>query len=590
MAGRIPQDFIDNLLSRSDIVEVIDQRIPLKKAGKEFEACCPFHGEKTPSFKVSPSKQFYHCFGCGVHGTVLGFLMDYERLEFREAIELLAERAGLPIPETASGSEQQRDYGPVYEVLRRADAYYRRQLREHRDAKKVVDYLKGRGLSGEIARDFGLGFAPAGWTNLSDALGKDEATLKHLEVAGLISKRSDASPYDRFRGRVMFPIHDRRGRVIGFGGRVLGDDGPKYLNSPETPLFHKGRELYGRWQALRRGGRLERLIVVEGYMDVVALAQNGLTNAVATLGTAATEDHLENLFRLTPEVVFCFDGDTAGRRAAWRALENTLPQMRDGRRASFMFLPEGEDPDSLVREQGPERFGALVAQAANLSDYLFEHLTEGLDLASIEGRSQLYKTATPLLEKLPQGAFQALAFARLAELSGVESPRGKRGNAAAVRARSTPTSARTSRTKETGSGRLLRRAIALLLHQPQMAAEFLPTEGWRDDGRPGASLLAELVELLAANPHLSSGAVVERYRDHPMGKHLASLAATPLDLEEGLERELRDCIASLHAQNRRARTAERLRVLTAKGSRALTEAERRELLELTRLGAGSTQG
>ncbi|HKJ77760.1 MAG TPA: DNA primase, partial [Gammaproteobacteria bacterium] len=359
MAGRIPQSFIDDLLSRVDIVEVIDARVPLKKAGRDYAACCPFHDEKTPSFTVSPTKQFFHCFGCGAHGTALGFLMEYDHMGFVEAVEELAAKQGLEIPYEggAPAAGPGRDLKPLYDLLGQADRYFRHQLRNHPAAAKAVDYLKGRGVSGEVAAAFGLGYAPPGWDGLLQALGRDDGALKRLvEVGLLIEREEDRRRYDRFRDRVIFPIRDPRGRTVGFGGRVLGDDKPKYLNSPESEVFHKGRELYGLYEAQQAVRRPERLLVVEGYMDVVALAQHGIANAVATLGTAATADHLQRLFRVTGEVVFCFDGDEAGGKAAWRALENAMPQMRDGRQVRFMFLPQGEDPDSLVRAIGGEAF------------------------------------------------------------------------------------------------------------------------------------------------------------------------------------------------------------------------------------------
>jgi DNA primase len=400
VAGRIPQSFIDDLVSRADIVEVIDSHVPLKKAGREHKACCPFHDEKTPSFTVSSEKQFYHCFGCGAHGTVLGFLMNYRHLEFVEAVEALAQRLGLDVPhEDDEGRPATAPTAPLYELLARASSYYQRQLREHPERARAVEYLKSRGLSGEIAAEFKLGYAPPGWDNLTRALGPGEAERNQLVRAGLSVERSERA-YDRFRDRVMFPILDRRGRTIGFGGRVLGDDTPKYLNSPEGAIFHKGRELYGAYQAISSSKTLQRVIVVEGYMDVVALAQHGVANAVATLGTSATSDHVEQLFRMVPDVVFCFDGDEAGRRAAWRALETALPRMRDGRQAFFMFLPEGEDPDSLVRSRGGEAFEKLAADAPSLGTFLFDRLVDQVDLGTIDGRSRMVELARPLLVKI----------------------------------------------------------------------------------------------------------------------------------------------------------------------------------------------
>ena len=359
MAGRIPPSFIDDLLARIDIVDLIGQRIALRKAGKDFQARCPFHDERTPSFTVSPDKQFYHCFGCGAHGTAIGFLMEHDRLAFREAVEELAQRVGLVIPSDGEPIRTGPDQGPLYQVLEQAAELYRQQLRSHPEAARAVDYLKGRGLTGEIAARYGLGYAPSGWDFLLSRLGRDPAGRQRLLQAGLITDQ-DGKSYDRLRERIVFPIRDRRGRVIGFGGRVLGDGKPKYLNSPETPVFHKGRELYGLYEAQKARRKLERLLVVEGYMDVIALAQFGIDYAVATLGTATTPEHLQLLLRSAPELVFCFDGDRAGRDAAWKALQTALPLATGNQSLRFLFLPEGEDPDTLVRAEGP---GGLRAAA-----------------------------------------------------------------------------------------------------------------------------------------------------------------------------------------------------------------------------------
>jgi DNA primase len=405
MAGRIPQSFIDELLARIDIVEVIDTRVPLKKAGREYKACCPFHGEKTPSFTVSQVKQFYHCFGCGEHGTAITFLMDYEHMDFVEAIEDLAHRAGLEVPrETGGDSTHAPSTKPHYALLERISSYYQEQLRSHPQAGHAIEYLKQRGLTGEVAARFKIGFAPPGWENLANALNADSATQKLLLELGLTVQRDDGKgAYDRFRDRVQFPIHDRRGRTIGFGGRVLDDSTPKYMNSPESAVFHKGQELYGLYEARKTVRKLERILVVEGYMDVVALAQFDINYAAATLGTATTPEHLERLFRTVPEVVFCFDGDRAGREAAWRALENTLPVLTDGREARFLFLPEGEDPDSLVRKIGKDTFEQRIASATHLSDFFFERLSAQLDIDSIDGRARLVNLAKPLLARMPDG-------------------------------------------------------------------------------------------------------------------------------------------------------------------------------------------
>lgn len=422
MAGRIPQSFIDDLLDRVDIVEVVSSRLNLRKSGKNYSACCPFHDEKTPSFTVSPDKQFYYCFGCGAGGNSIGFIMDYERTGFIEAVDSLAKLAGVEVPREATiNQEVRRKRDDLYSLMEKASNYYRQQLRQHQDAKKAVDYLKQRGLSGEIARNFAIGYAPPGWENLLHALGTEPETQKQLLQAGMLIENPDKpSVYDRFRHRIMFPIRDVRGRTVAFGGRVLDDSKPKYLNSPETPIFHKSRELYGLFEANKALRDIPNLLVVEGYMDVVALAQFGVHNAVATLGTAATQPHLEKLFRYTSEVVFCFDGDQAGRTAASRALETALPVMVDGRSARFLFLPEGEDPDSLVRKIGPAAFLELVNKATNLSDFLFQSCSENLDLSSLDDKARLSKQAAPLINRLPKGVFREMMLKQLSKITELD--------------------------------------------------------------------------------------------------------------------------------------------------------------------------
>ena len=423
MAGLIPQSFIDTLLDRVDIVEVVDHRVKLKKTGKNYSACCPFHEEKTPSFTVSPEKQFYYCFGCGASGNALGFIMDFERLSFPESVEQLARLVGVEVPrEVQSEAQAQREQEKrsIYSLLEKSSSFYQNQLRQHPSKQMAVNYLKGRGLDGKIAKEYGVGFAPPGWDNLLKSLAETDED-KHLLIEGgmLIHNQDEKRVYDRFRHRIMFPIRDTRGRVIGFGGRVLGNDKPKYLKSPETPIFHKGQELYGLYEARLAYRELPRLLVVEGYMDVVSLAQFGIRYAVATLGTACGEDHLDRAFRHTNEVVFCFDGDNAGRTAAHRALENSLSSMKDGRQVKFLFLPEGEDPDTLVRQIGPEKFERLVELAVPLEDYLFDAVAEGLNIRTMEGRASFSKRAAPLLDRLPKGVFRELMFENLATRTGL---------------------------------------------------------------------------------------------------------------------------------------------------------------------------
>ena len=423
MAGLIPQSFIDDMLDRLDIVDVVDSRVKLRKTGKNYSACCPFHEEKTPSFTVSPEKQFYYCFGCGASGNALGFVMDYERLSFPEAVESLARITGLEVPrevQTEAQEKREQEKRSIYTLLEKADDFYQQQLRHHPSKHQAVNYLKNRGLDGKTAKAYGVGFAPPGWDNLLKSLATNDED-KHLLIEGgmLIHQEQEKKLYDRFRHRIMFPIRDTRGRVIGFGGRVLGDDKPKYLNSPETPVFHKGQELYGLYEARLAYRELPRLLLVEGYMDVVSLAQFGIGYGVATLGTACGPDHLDRAFKYTNEVVFCFDGDKAGRSAAHRALEASLDTMTDGRTVKFLFLPEGEDPDTLVRQIGADKFERMIELAVPFEDYLFDAVAEGLNIRTMEGRATFSKRAAPLLERLPKGVFRELMFESLAARTGL---------------------------------------------------------------------------------------------------------------------------------------------------------------------------
>ena len=423
--ARIPDNFIQDLLARTDLVELIDARVPLKKTGRNYSACCPFHQEKTPSFTVAPDKQFYYCFGCGASGNAVGFLMEYEHMNFPEAVKQLASRAGMEVPEsrpeTAADKQRKDRLQSLYDLLSRAERFYSQQLRQAPEKQKAVSYLKNRGLSGEIAKKFAIGFAPPGYDNLINGLSLTESALEQALTAGLLVRREDTGRvYDKFRDRIIFPIRDSRGRTIGFGGRVLGDGKPKYLNSPETPVFHKGQELYGLWEWRQSRDRSDRLYVVEGYMDVIALTQHGVPNVVATLGTATTEDHARKLFRQVNEVILCFDGDKAGVRAAWRALESLLPALDDGKQVRFLFLPDGEDPDTLVRAQGPEALRALTDQADTLSTYLFRHLSEGLDLNTVDGRARLARLALPYLDKPAGPVYRALLTEELARLTRLD--------------------------------------------------------------------------------------------------------------------------------------------------------------------------
>jgi DNA primase len=529
LAGLIPSDFIDRLLERVDIVDVVGTRVQLKKVGKEHQACCPFHNEKTPSFTVSPTKQFYHCFGCGAHGTAIGFLMEFERLPFPEAVEELARHAGMDVPRDGVEAPRGPDPRPIYEMLQQAADLYWRQWREHAQAERARAYLKGRGLSGAIAKRFQIGYAPPGWDFLLRHLGSDPEREQRLVDAGLVVEREDGKRYDRFRDRIMFPIRDRRGRVIAFGGRVLGDGEPKYLNSPETAVFHKGRGLYGLYEAQQTQRELPRLLVVEGYMDVVALAQLGIPYAVATLGTATTAEHLRLLLRSTVELVFCFDGDRAGRSAAWKALKTALPLAGGGQTIRFLLLPQGEDPDSLVRAEGGTAFASRIENATLLSDFMFEQLTDGLDLSTTEGRSRLDAEARPLIQGIPTGTFRTLVEQRLADAIGV--PAGVLRIPEYV----PPAASSASPTEETVAGRPLpaspgriprprpgmpattlsplRRAIALLLDDPRLVTHLDEApSGWRDGSGPETTLLLELLDIIMAYPGIGPAALLERWR------------------------------------------------------------------------------
>ncbi|WP_024694959.1 DNA primase [Pseudomonas syringae] len=609
MAGLIPQSFIDDLLNRTDIVDVVSSRVQLKKTGKNYSACCPFHKEKTPSFSVSPDKQFYYCFGCGAGGNALGFIMDHDNLDFPQAVEDLAKAAGMEVPREQSVKGQkprQPTDSPLYPLLTAAAEFYRQALKNHPTRKSAVDYLKGRGLSGEIARDFGLGFAPPGWDNLYKHLSSDSLQQKVMIDAGLLIENAETGKrYDRFRDRVMFPIRDSRGRVIAFGGRVLGDDKPKYLNSPETPVFHKGQELYGLFEARKYNRNLDEIIVVEGYMDVIALAQQGLRNAVATLGTATSEEHLKRLFRVVPNVLFCFDGDQAGRNAAWRALEATLSNLQDGRRARFLFLPEGEDPDTLVRSEGTDAFKARINQHAQpLADYFFEQLTKEADPRSLEGKAHMATLAAPLIDKVPGANLKTLMRQRLTEITGLT------GEAVSQLVQSAPVQAAPSydpyvdydampdfadyppqggyeaqqewTPKKTGGPNQkkwekkpwdkkgkrpdfeprtprvptaveppMQAALRTLLHHPELAEKVENASHFAAEDQSQAQLLVSLIEARQKNPNLRSLQLIARWHGTEQGRLLRALAEKEWLIEaDNLEQQFFDTITSLSARQR----------------------------------------
>ncbi len=557
MSGLIPQHFIDDLIARADIVEVVGARVPLRKAGREYKACCPFHDEKTPSFTVSPAKGFYHCFGCGAHGTALGFLMEYEHMAFPDAVDALAHMLGLEVPRE-QGQQPVRRHDELYALMSEVQRHFEARLREHRPA---VDYLKDRGVDGATAKRFGLGYAPAGWSGLLDKFGTGREAIERLLEAGLIIRKDTGRHHDRFRDRLMFPIRDARGRVIGFGGRVMGDDEPKYLNSPETALFHKGRELYGLYEARQALRHIERLVVVEGYMDVVGLARHGIDFAVATLGTATTEEHLNRLFRLTDDIAFCFDGDRAGRAAAWRALETTLPQVREGRQVRFVFLAEGEDPDSFVQRQGAQAFEAELDRGVTLSEFFIDELSKQSDLDSVDGRARLAELARPLLARLPEGVFRELLVKRLADTVGLSPAKlstlldsGATGSRRDGRQPGQPPPRRPAPRFGPGKPSVVRRAITLLLHHPG-AAQDLDVERLGGITRPGIDLLRDLIETVQARPDITTAGLLERWRQHAEGRHLGKLAAVEMPPPEEFDpaAELAECLAQLAAAGRRER-------------------------------------
>jgi len=584
--GKIPQHFIDDLIARADIVEVVGRRVQLKKAGREFKANCPFHDEKTPSFTVSPGKGFYHCFGCGAHGTAIGFLMEFDHMNFVDAVETLAQMLGIEVPREEGERPAQRN-DELFDLLRKAGKYFEGELKKNEAA---VAYLKARGVDGATAKRFGIGFAPDGWSKVLDRYGKSPELIERLLATGLIIRKDNGRHYDRFRNRLMFPIRDGRGRTIGFGGRVLGDEEPKYLNSPETVLFHKGRELYGLFESRQALRNIERMVVVEGYMDVVGLARHGIDFAVATLGTATTGDHLNRLFRVTDDVFFAFDGDRAGRQAAWRALENALPQMREGRQIRFVFLPEKQDPDSFVNQNGARAFERLLDEGMPLADFLITELAADVDLDSVDGRARLAERAGPMLRKVPPGVYRELLTQGLAERVGLSAARLqslllKGAESASAGGQKAATARRGRLTGVKGRPSLVRRTITLLLHDPSAARE-IDADRLVDLRRPGAGLLRELIETVQKEPTITTAGILERFRNHAEGRYLGRLAASdvPLDDDFDTAAELDDCVRQLAS----AGVRERFEFLIEKQRvESLSPEERRELGQLRRIAVGN---
>ena len=574
MAGLIPKDFIQDLVARADVVEVVDSRVRLKKAGRNYQACCPFHNEKSPSFTVAPDKQFYHCFGCGAHGSALDFLMEYDGLEFPDAVEELASMLGVEVPrEQRSGQtgprvdkQQQAD---DYALLEACSKFFAMQLRSHPDKQRVIDYLQARGLNGHTVKSFDIGYAPDAWDSVLKQFGRDRDSQNQLLALKMITENDRGKRYDFFRDRIMFPIRDRRGRVVGFGGRVLDKGEPKYLNSPETRVFHKGRELYGFWQMKQAHSRIESALLVEGYMDVVALAQHGITNAVASLGTAATTEHLQLLFRHTPVVICCFDGDRAGRDAAWRALENALPLLKDGIDMRFLFLADGEDPDSLVQREGKAGFEAQLKHAKPLTDYFFEHLMESVDTSTDAGKSSLVGTAKPLIGLVASDFYRDLMMTRLAQVLG-------RAPAQLEQLMPAPVREHKPQVPQTKRMTPVLRALGLMVQYPYLGKAVAVHEELVGLKLEGSKVFVAVHKQCAAR-ELTTAQLLEEWRDTRYFESLRRLAGWQHSvLEENIEKEFEETFLYLID----AYLEQRLQVLQAMNPSQL---QRSHLIEMDKI-------
>jgi len=577
MAGFIPKDFIQDLVARADVVSVVDSRVRLKKAGKNYQACCPFHNEKSPSFSVAPDKQFYHCFGCGAHGNALDFIMEFDGLEFPDAVEELASMLGLEVPrEQRPGNKPARDRAEIeddFELMERCARFFSQQLRDNPNRERVINYLKGRGLSGEVVRDFGIGYAPEQWDAILREFGKSPDRQKQLLALKMITENDRGKRFDFFRDRIMFPIRDRRGRVVGFGGRVLDSGEPKYLNSPETRLFHKGRELYGFYEMKQKHRDLDRVVIVEGYMDVVALAQFGVTNAVAALGTAATSDHLQLLFRQAKQIICCFDGDRAGRDAAWRALENALPLLRDGTDLQFLFLPDGEDPDTIVRAEGAEGFNQRLDQAMAFREYFYDHLTEQVDLRTDAGKAELVGQAKQLIAKVASEFYRDLLTESLAHRLGRTVGEIERLIPAAEQSASKKDAPKRDKVTPVS------RAIGLLVQHPRLGQLVPVHEELTGLALPGMKVFMELHRQTAERT-LTSAQVLENWRGSKFETRLRELASWDHQVqEENLEDEFSETYRYLIDRYLEQRYEELKALPTAE----LTRERLQELNELLRL-------
>ena len=554
MAGRIPQSFINELLARVDIVDVIERRIDLKKAGKNYSACCPFHNEKTPSFSVSPDKQFYYCFGCGASGNALTFMMEYEGQEFVASIEDLAESMSMQIPREDYSGPQQVDHKNLYALMSDVSTYFQQQLKSNPTAKKAIDYLKNRGLSGEVAKTYGLGFAPDDWQNLINLPNQSKTFQQDLIDTGMMIRNDKGHTYDRFRDRIMFPIRNRRGQVIGFGGRIIDQGEPKYLNSPETKLFHKGHELYGLYEMRKQLRNIESILVVEGYMDVVALAQFGIFNATATLGTATSSEHLQTLFRISPRIVFCFDGDKAGKAAALRALQNGLPLLKDAREIRLMFLPDGEDPDTMIRKIGHDEFVKNIDQAKTLFDFLISHLTAQVDMNTFEGPARLVHLAKPFSQGILDSVLKSRFNNRIATLAGLsekqisDAIKLSPGSKDHVRRDTNVDSKEVTKPVKIQGKAPFRRAIAMLLQNPD-AVPAANIDWVKKINEAGATIFSQLTDLIENNDAITTGVLIEHWRDKPEEKHLIKLANIDLLItKEQIPSELADIMRRLEKE------------------------------------------
>lgn len=597
MTGTIPRAFIDDLIARVDIIDLIDSYVPLKRTGRNFSACCPFHQEKTPSFNVSSSKQFYHCFGCGVSGNVISFMMNYRQLDFREAIEELASRVGLVVPYENSGkiTTATQFSQDLYTLLSQVTQFYQQKLLQSPQATHAREYIQKRGLSDSIIETYQLGYAPAGWENLKESFGRFE---KELIATGLLVERSTqrggsdsgfagrrnsdegrvegrearsektavttskrASTYDQYRDRIMFPIHDRRGRIIGFGGRVLSDQQmPKYINSPETTLFHKSKALYGLYQAAKNNPQPDYLFIVEGYMDVIAMAQQGITQVVAALGTATTRDHIQSLLRYTKQLIFCFDGDNAGRKAAWKALESALPYLDAQAQFLFMFLPDGEDPDTLIRREGRDAFLQRIQQAKALDVFFFEELTRTLDLSQMADCSKLVGSTKSYFTLMPDCVYRELMLEQLTRLARINpasiekqfreekiehhfsEQRGNQNN-----------NTQTGRGIRTGIRTNVRIALSLLIQHPELIktlVETVPiTELSALSSIKGGKMLYDLMTTIHQDSIRSTGQLLEYYRDQPYFPWITQLAIFSHNVpSDGLEAEFIGAIKMLQQE------------------------------------------